>query len=204
MKFLITNDMIQINNDLRDRAYKCACEHGFHEVEQYDSFYLALIMSEIGEAINADRHNKHADLPKYVRTWIKFHEESNFWRLNAKQKKTWIKKLFVGVIKDTVEDELADIAIRILDLAGLREYDITVNADIELAAADHANILFMQFCYTMFNTLSNDDQETEEKLKYAMLFLQCYCVNNNINLGKHIDLKMMYNEMRPRLNGKEY
>ena len=191
MKFLITNDMIQINNELRDRAYQCACEHGFHETERYDSYYLALIMSEIGEAINADRHNRHANLqmPEHY-SWFDYHDN--------------LPDSFEMLFKDTVEDELADIAIRIFDLAGLREYDITVDTDIELAAADQANISFMQFCYTMFNTLSNDDQETEEKLKYAMLFLQCYCVNNNINLGKHIDLKMMYNEMRPRLNGKEY
>jgi len=29
--------MIQINNELRDRAYQCACEHGFHDVEYSDA-----------------------------------------------------------------------------------------------------------------------------------------------------------------------
>jgi len=36
MKILIINDMIQINNELRDRAYQCACEHGFHDKEYSD------------------------------------------------------------------------------------------------------------------------------------------------------------------------
>lgn len=182
--------------ELTARAYKCACKHGFHEVEQYDSFYLALIMSEIGEAINADRHNYHAVL--------NVHYGKDIIRPILSSSDFIFKIHFENLVKDTVEDELADIAIRILDLAGLREYDITVDTDIELAAADQANISFMQFCYTMFNTLSNDDQETEEKLKYAMFFLQCYCVNNNINLEEQINLKMKYNEMRPQLNGKEY
>ena len=55
MKILIINDMIQINNELRDRAYQCAKAHGFHDKEHHDSHWLALIMSEVGEAINADR-----------------------------------------------------------------------------------------------------------------------------------------------------
>ena len=42
-------------NALKDRAYKWAVEHGFHEKEMSDAFWLGLVMSEAGEAINADR-----------------------------------------------------------------------------------------------------------------------------------------------------
>ena len=41
------NDMIQINNELRDRAYQCACEHGFHDKEYSDAHWLMLIVSEM-------------------------------------------------------------------------------------------------------------------------------------------------------------
>ena len=33
-------------NALKDRAYKTAVEHGFHEEEKSDAFYLGLVMSE--------------------------------------------------------------------------------------------------------------------------------------------------------------
>ena len=49
-------------NALKDRAYKTAVEHGFHEEEKSDAFYLGLVMSEAGEAINADRKGRHADI----------------------------------------------------------------------------------------------------------------------------------------------
>ena len=42
-------------NALKERAYKTAVEHGFHEEERPDAYWLGLVMSEMGEAINADR-----------------------------------------------------------------------------------------------------------------------------------------------------
>lgn len=48
-------------NALKERAYKTAVEHGFHEDVKPDVFYLGLVMSEAGEAINADRKGLHAD-----------------------------------------------------------------------------------------------------------------------------------------------
>ena len=41
-------------NKLRDHAYKTACEHGFHDKEHSDKHWLMLVISEIGEAINAE------------------------------------------------------------------------------------------------------------------------------------------------------
>ena len=48
-------------NELKERAYKTAVEHGFHEEEKPDAYWLGLVMSEVGEAINADRKGRHAD-----------------------------------------------------------------------------------------------------------------------------------------------
>ena len=48
-------------NALKDRAYKTAVEHGFHDEVKPDAFYLGLVMSEMGEAINADQKGMHAD-----------------------------------------------------------------------------------------------------------------------------------------------
>ena len=42
-------------NELKDRAYKIAKEHGWHEQELSDETYLMLIITEIAEAVNADR-----------------------------------------------------------------------------------------------------------------------------------------------------
>lgn len=38
-------------NALRDRAYKCACEHGFHNTELINEHFLCLVISELMEAV---------------------------------------------------------------------------------------------------------------------------------------------------------
>lgn len=57
----IKTDMIMDNinlNALRDRAYKTACEHGFHDKELSNEHLLCLIISELMEAVEADRKGK--------------------------------------------------------------------------------------------------------------------------------------------------
>lgn len=42
-------------NELRNRAYKTACEHGFHDKELSNEHCLCLIVGELMEAVEADR-----------------------------------------------------------------------------------------------------------------------------------------------------
>lgn len=45
-------------NALRDRAYKCACAHGFHNTELSNGHLLMLVITELSEAVEADRKGK--------------------------------------------------------------------------------------------------------------------------------------------------
>ena len=49
---------MEINNELRDRAYQCACRPGFHDKEYSNAHCLMLIITEIIEAVDADRKGK--------------------------------------------------------------------------------------------------------------------------------------------------
>jgi hypothetical protein len=40
-------------NELRDRAYKTACDHGFHDEELSNEHCLCLVISELMEALEA-------------------------------------------------------------------------------------------------------------------------------------------------------
>ena len=42
-------------NELRDRAYQNAVNHGFHEKPLEIEHYLMLVITELSEAVNADR-----------------------------------------------------------------------------------------------------------------------------------------------------
>lgn len=47
-------------NELRDRAYKTACKHGWHEEDLSNEHLLCLVISELMEAVEADRKRMHA------------------------------------------------------------------------------------------------------------------------------------------------
>lgn len=42
-------------NRLRDEAYATACNKGFHDEKHSDEHYLMLVITEIAEAVQADR-----------------------------------------------------------------------------------------------------------------------------------------------------
>ena len=48
-------------NKLRDKAYQCAVAHGWHEENLSDEHFLCLVISELMEAVEADRKGKHAN-----------------------------------------------------------------------------------------------------------------------------------------------
>lgn len=99
---------------LQDTAFANALKHGFHHKNQNIGEMLMLIVSELSEALEADRKNKHADLKKYNAGIATYNGESE----------SQDKSTFEFFVKDTFEDELADAVIRIADLCGYLNIDL--------------------------------------------------------------------------------
>ena len=185
-------------NTLKDRAYKTAVEHGFHEDVKPDAFYLGLVMSEAGEAINADRKGLHADAVLF----------------NDDLAKMPFKDSFEAHIKDSVEDEIADIVIRMLDFAGLRGYKLMITAEHSFAS----NAIVGTFTrnglpgtlFYLIGTLSDslDDNTTEATVRVVISIISdCFdkmTGGSDCDLWWFVEQKMRYNELRPRMNGKKY
>ena len=74
---------------------------------------LMLIVSELSEALEADRNNRHFISPKDEK-----------WLDDIKWKCKHSKEIFELSVKDSFEDEIADVIIRCLDLCARHDIDV--------------------------------------------------------------------------------
>lgn len=177
-------------NELRDRAYKCACDHGFHELELSNEHFLMLVITEFSEAVEADRKSRYFDKEKYK---IGEYAECQGWLTNEEK----FVNVFNRYIKNTVEDELADAVIRLLDLAGLRNISIepfNVKIDIKKSMPEH--------CYEIASIITK--YPLDDAINYSLGYLLNLVEHLEINLLWHIEQKMKYNELRGNKHGKRY
>jgi len=111
-------------NELRDEIHKNAINHGFYDTDEDKNVLvkLMLIVSELGEACEAYRGEKYANIDRHkVEKW--YIEKSN---LNLEG------IAFKMYIKDTFEDEIADAIIRLLDLCGHLGIDIAEHVRLKM------------------------------------------------------------------------
>lgn len=191
-----------------DRAYSCSCAHGFHEHELSVSHCLMLVLTEVSEMVEADRVGSHADLTSFDK-WQSAHGVNYF------------NTDFTQFIKDTVEDEMADVCIRLYDLCGcfgLRD-DIewtdtsSMREDFDELFKD---LSLCERCFTLCAILCRCEsadackdnvmlrQLLLEAIPSAVCFMFCMADDMGIDLMRHIELKMQYNESRVVRHGKKY
>ena len=182
-------------NELKDRAYKIAKAHGWHDKELSDETYLMLIITEIAEAVQADRDNRHADIEAFK----KYEDRIDF------------KENFERQVKNTVEDELADVVIRCLSFAGHRRWDLqhTLDemkgtSDMDVIIGDEAFVETAFYtCDEFFGCYSNSS--AKEAVGGLLVSVAEYCNYKGIDLWWHVEQKIRYNELRPyRHGGKAY
>ena len=186
-------------NELKDRAYKTAKAHGWHDKELSDETYLMLIITEIAEAVNADRAGKHAFRDKFEASLTPDDDGEMF------------SMLYEQYIKNTVEDELADVVIRCLDLAGLHGWDLqhTLDemkgtSDMDVIIGDEAFVETAFYtCDEFFGCYSNSS--AKKAVGGLLVSVAEYCNYKGIDLWWHVEQKMRYNELRPyKHGGKAY
>ena len=185
-------------NEFIGRAYKCACEHGFHDEERSNSHWMMLVVSEVSEMVEADRKNIRAN-PKGFETCVGLTYNDRF----------------KNYIKDSCEDELADVCIRLYDFCGTigiepEDFRSYLSDDYMVTWKDEfGSESVCEQCYELVKAicLIDDDsipQKISEMIGAAILFCYCFAEYHGIDLERHIELKMQYNESRPVKHGKKY
>ena len=189
---------IQINNNLRDRAYDNACKHGFHDKEYSDEHWLMLILTEIGEVVNADRKGKRCISKE---DW--FNYVGNYRIRNDEH----FKPDFEYYIKDSVCDELADVVIRCLDFLGKIGFDLSETQEIlEYSESDPCTEETCIITEVMYNITSLLYSSREVGLRVQDVIIQIFGLSEHlgIDLLWFIEQKMRYNELREPMHGKKY
>lgn len=105
--------MAQTNiNEISKKQHQLAKEKGFYDNPRELGTLLMLTVSELSEALEADRCGRFADIPSFEQYFNG--GVSNLQKMEA----------FKMYVKDTLEDEIADTFIRLFDLCGYLDIDI--------------------------------------------------------------------------------
>ena len=178
-------------NELRNIAYKTACEHGFHDKRLSEEHCLCLVISELMEAVEADRKGKRADRESFKSSYEdeEPHDDANF------------KYCFEKYIKDTISDELSDAVIRLLDLAGLRNFNLNRFSPVDVVSRKKT---FTENIYAIVKEIMDRKYSLEEQVNYVITQVFALADILGVDLLWHINQKMRYNELRPKLNEKKY
>ena len=187
-------------NELRDIAYKTACEHGFHDKELSDEHFLCLIVGELMEAVEADRKGKRADRESFKSSYENEepHDDVIF------------KYCFEKYIKGTISDELSEAVVRLLDLAGLRGISLeSASNDINSEYMDdiacmYSQLSFTEAIYSIFIKPIVDYKYLSTIVNEIIFLIFAFAKHLDIDLLWHIEQKMRYNELRPKFHGKKY
>lgn len=191
----MTKKMTNMNFDeLAQEAFATAKAHGWHDEEQPDETYLMLIITEIAEAVQADRKDKHADAGLFNA------DVETLDMADSYDRDVW-KRDFEIYIKETVEDELADIIIRCLDLAGLRGINLSYERRFKEKTSKF--IPFPVFAYLLTSIAANQLYNLKFILSGLIGNIIIYCRQNNIDIEFFIEQKMRYNRLREYKHGNK-
>lgn len=194
-------------NELIETAHADAKAKGFWDEPRNTGELLMLIVSECGEALEAHRKGKRCkginsiQWPQDITSSSKELDGSEFC----------YKDLFEVHVKDTFEDELADIVIRIADLLGSLEYAWDERVSSLNLKQEHENVgqSLLQvvrwvsgFRENGTDGIGNDGRSTF--LMGGILGVFCIANTQGIDLWRHIELKLAYNRTRPHKHGKAY
>ena len=160
--------------ELCDRAYRAACDKGFHDEQKPDAVYKMLIITEIAEAVQADR--------KELRV------------------RKDIKDRYKGEIAGKLEDELADIIIRMLDYCGLKKIEFRKDNNGFPFDRLTAFRTFPEAMYDLCGMITREDLLMEVSLRCVIY----YCESFDIDILWFVEMKMRYNETRERMHGRRY
>ena len=177
---------------LQQRIWEIATAHGWHEQPIPTAQYCGLIMTEMAEAIEADRNGRRADM-----------ESFNERMSNLDGSDECFKEMYKRYIKGSIEEEFADIVIRVLDMAQEVHGDrMRWLGYYPFGQVYHEDKSFIENAWYFIREVLNCGTMN---ISDSVSFMFDWAQDLGIDLWQHIEWKMKYNELRPyKHGGKKY
>lgn len=175
--------------------YQTSVEHGWHEKKQSSLVYMCLVMSEVAEAVEADR----AGLFGHTDEWKRLFEEH--------QDPEWHHNFYEEFIKVSREAEMADIVIRLLDYAS-EQFGDKMDSAYEMESTQRSlfdSPLYKEFSMNAWIFTKYVLNSTSIDVVASIRYIYNWAEQLGFDLDWHINEKMKYNRTRPyKHGGKKY
>lgn len=179
-------------------CHERAVAKGFWDETHPHSHYFVLADGELSEAVEADRIGRWAKLDHDTTDTLQRIEGAPY------------AQEFLRLVKDTVEDELADTVIRLADLYGWlleekpRLQKKSLQDEYVPSEAYFTDLSLTQVIYRVKCMLFDTVVAEATRIRRVVVFIEAYASSLGIDLMTHIELKLKYNATRPALHGKKY
>lgn len=195
--------MIDFSKSIISLTKECKEQHermkakGFHDRDVSLQEIFGLIISEMCEAMEAERKGRNVENSKYV--WVLAYKDDESYQCKFDQ-----------CIKNTVSDELADVFIRCMDAAGKysKEDDGIVLfkhfIDERVKMLKNSPNTFAYYVYILSEWFTLNGKTCCHNLMVMMEICAAIAIIHNIDLDKAIEAKIRYNETRGYKHGKKY
>ena len=194
----------QLLKQFMTKAYENAKAKGFYKPDLDINQALMLIITEMGEAIQASRHNRHGSIDGY-NTYLEVSDEHVAYEES---------------LEGTVESEFADITLRIISLLGwydsqnticlMNDTELKKTEEFHKVEFEHGNYCLPTAMYLIITRITyfpfSFSPAWMNTLRLQDILVQVFALAHaeGIDIVEHIKLKMQYNESRPYLHGCLY
>nr|QBM02721.1 hypothetical protein [uncultured archaeon] len=184
-------------------------DHGFWEKEKDLREEMLYIFSNLGDIAKAFKKGRRADWNSYEKDLLSLESYPDVQNINLEK-----RAIYKECIKDTFEDEIANVILRITDLIGGKKIDIiSAHPWIEPFENSELNHFFVNVrpreefnknvAHWLNEALSmclfSSDKDEDYGLSHILFHLGSLIEFYNIDIERHLAKKIEYNRLRPSL-----